>query len=104
MGIFPSRTFRTLAIALGVFVGLSGIATIVTTALQCLPAEYNYSNWDGEHKGHCNDLNTQTYAFGAINMICDILILIMPLRELYNLKVKGRQKIQLFIMFSVGIM
>lgn len=93
-----------MSIIMGVAAALSGIATLVTTCVQCLPLEYNYTNWDGEHKGHCNNLNTQTYAFGAINMVCDIMILIMPLRELYHLQVKGPQKIQLFIMFSVGIM
>ncbi|KAM5341514.1 hypothetical protein ACJ41O_014545 [Fusarium nematophilum] len=102
-GIFTSRPFRITTISLGVFVALSGAATLITTGLQCLPASYGWTSWDGETVGHCNDLNSQTYAFGAINMACDLAILIMPLPELYKLQVKGRQKIQLFIMFSLGI-
>ncbi|KAK7431322.1 hypothetical protein QQZ08_002093 [Neonectria magnoliae] len=101
--IFPSRSFRRTAMALGAFVGLSGTATLLTTGLQCLPASHNWNSWDGEHVGHCNNLNAQTYAFGGINMFCDVAILIMPLHELYKLQVKGRQKIQLFVMFSLGI-
>ncbi|KAH7157929.1 hypothetical protein B0J13DRAFT_650714 [Dactylonectria estremocensis] len=102
-GIFPSRSFRRTAIALGGFVAVSGVTTLITTGLQCMPASHNWTGWDGEHAGHCNDLNSQTYAFGAINMFCDICILIMPLHELYNLQVRGRQKLQLFVMFSLGI-
>ncbi|KPM39203.1 hypothetical protein AK830_g7336 [Neonectria ditissima] len=101
--IFPSRGFRNTAIGLGAFVALSGAATLLTTGMQCLPASFNYTGWDGEHAGHCNNLNAQTYAFGGINMACDLAILIMPLHELYKLQVKGRQKIQLFVMFSLGI-
>lgn len=104
VSIFPSRNFRRTTIGIGIFVALSGIATIITTALQCLPVSYGWTNWDGLSQGHCNDLNTQTYAFGAINMACDIVILILPLPELLKLKVKGQQKIQLLVMFSIGIM
>ncbi|KAF4472058.1 integral membrane [Fusarium albosuccineum] len=102
-GIFPSRSFKNVTIGLAIFVALSGAATLITTGLQCLPASYNYSSWDGESKGHCNDLNSQTYAFGGINMACDLAIVVMPLHELYRLQVSGRQKIQLFVIFSLGI-
>ncbi|KAH7141991.1 hypothetical protein EDB81DRAFT_654260 [Dactylonectria macrodidyma] len=102
-GIFTNRTFKRMTLGLGVFVALSAAATLITTGMQCLPASYNWTGWDGESKGHCNNLNTQTYAFGAINMVCDILILIMPLPELYKLQIKDRRKIQLFVMFSLGI-
>ena len=93
-----------MAMGLGIFIALSCAATLITTGLQCLPASYNWTRWDGEAVGHCNDLNTQTYAFGAINMVCDILILLMPLPELYKLQVKTRQRVQLFVIFSLGIM
>lgn len=102
-GIFPSKAFKNTALGLGIVVGLSCAATLITTGLQCLPVSYNYTSWDGEHKGHCNNLNIQTYAFGAINMVCDLFILIMPLPELYKLQVKSRQRIQLFVIFSLGI-
>ncbi|KAH6974276.1 hypothetical protein BKA56DRAFT_490607 [Ilyonectria sp. MPI-CAGE-AT-0026] len=101
--IFTSPLFRKITTGMLIFVAVSGAATLITTGLQCLPASYNWTGWDGEHVGHCNNLNSQTYAFGAINMVCDLAILIMPLPELYKLQVKGRQKIQLFVMFSLGI-
>lgn len=103
-GIFPARSFRRMVLAMGIFTIMSFVATVLTTGLQCLPASYNWTSWDGEHTGHCNDLNIQTYAFGAINMVCDILILLMPLPELYKLQVKSRQRIQLFVIFSLGTM
>lgn len=102
--IFTSPLFKKITMGMLIFVAVSGTATLVTTGLQCLPASFNWTGWDGEHVGHCNNLNSQTYAFGAINMVCDLAILIMPLPELYKLQVKGRQKIQLFVMFSLGIM
>ncbi|KAM5381555.1 hypothetical protein BFJ66_g12799 [Fusarium oxysporum f. sp. cepae] len=102
-GIFTTSEFKKLTVSIGIFVCLCGAATMITTALQCLPASFNWTNWDGEHKGHCNDLNSQTYAFGGINMACDIVILVLPINHLWKLQVKGRQKIQLFVMFSLGI-
>lgn len=104
MSIFPSKTFKNITIGVAVFVLVSGITTLITTGLQCIPASYMWTSWDMEHKGHCNDLNSQTYAFGAINMACDIVILLMPLHELSKLQVKNRQKVQLFVIFSLGIM
>ncbi|KAF4345129.1 integral membrane protein [Fusarium beomiforme] len=102
-GIFSTSEFKKLTVSIGIFVCLCGAATMITTALQCLPASYNWTSWDNEHKGHCNDLNSQTYAFGGINMACDIVILLLPINHLWKLQVKGRQKIQLFVMFSLGI-
>ncbi|KAM0189041.1 hypothetical protein ACHAPA_007859 [Fusarium lateritium] len=101
--IFTTSEFKKLTLFIGVFVALCGAATMITTALQCLPSSFNWTSWDGEHKGKCNDLNSQTYAFGGINMACDIVILVLPLPHLWKLQVKGRQKIQLFVMFSLGI-
>ncbi|KAF5624421.1 integral membrane protein [Fusarium sp. NRRL 52700] len=102
-GIFTTSEFKKLTLLIGIFVCLCGAATMITTALQCLPASYNWTSWDAEHKGHCNDLNGQTYAFGGINMACDIIILALPINHLWKLQVKGQQKIQLFVMFSLGI-
>ncbi|KAI1060894.1 hypothetical protein LB507_010057 [Fusarium sp. FIESC RH6] len=102
-GIFTTSEFKKLTLMIGIFVALCGAATMITTALQCLPASYNWTSWDAEHKGHCNDLNSQTYAFGGINMVCDIVILLLPLPHLMKLQVKHRQKAQLFVMFSLGI-
>ncbi|KAF4973331.1 hypothetical protein FZEAL_9347 [Fusarium zealandicum] len=101
--IFTSSVFKKWVTGVATFVALSGAATLFTTGLQCLPASFNWTGWDGESVGHCNDLNSQTYAFGALNMVCDIVILVMPLGELWKLQVRGRQKIQLFVMFSIGI-
>ncbi|KAH8812282.1 hypothetical protein F5884DRAFT_729113 [Xylogone sp. PMI_703] len=100
--IFTVPSFRRMVIWFGTFSAVSFVMTEIVTATQCLPASYNWTNWDGEHKGHCNNLNAQTYAMGAINMVCDIIILVMPLPQLYKLQVNGRQKIQLFFMFSLG--
>ncbi|KAF5238466.1 hypothetical protein FAUST_5523 [Fusarium austroamericanum] len=102
-GIFTTSEFKKLTLYIGVFVALCGMATMITTGLQCLPSSYNYTSWDGEHKGHCNDLNVQTYIFGGINMACDLVILVLPLPHLMKLQVKHRQKAQLFVMFSLGI-
>lgn len=104
LSVFPARAFRYVATGCGVFVTLSCIATLATTALQCLPASYNWTSWDGVSVGHCNDLNVQTYAFGAINMLCDVIIIILPLPELYKLQVKARQRSQLIVIFSLGTM
>ncbi|KAF5025985.1 hypothetical protein F66182_1926 [Fusarium sp. NRRL 66182] len=101
--IFKTQEFIRSTVYIGVFVSVCAVVTLITTGLQCLPASFNWTSWDGEHTGRCNDLNSQTYAFGGLNMVCDIIILILPLPHLYKLQVRGRQKVQLFVIFSVGI-
>ncbi|RDW75390.1 hypothetical protein BP6252_06532 [Coleophoma cylindrospora] len=85
VNIFPSRTFRMMCWAIG-------------------PISIIWTQWRGTATADsCNNLNLQTYISGAVNIIQDFTILALPVYELYKLQVSLRKKIQLFLMFSVGL-
>lgn len=86
------------------FVSTWGIMIIGLTITQCDPISYAWTRWSETGLGACRNVNAQTYATAAINIIQDIGVLALPLPSVYKLQTTIRKKLQLFIMFSVGIL
>ncbi|KAG8168958.1 hypothetical protein KVR01_001707 [Diaporthe batatas] len=67
--------------------------------LRCIPVS---ASWDIRQKGRCLDLNAIGFS-GAILGIAEHLgILVMPLPELWKLKLSKRKRIMLAFVFSLG--
>jgi hypothetical protein len=102
--IFPAKPLRIGAyIGLGLAMGY-GIAFIFATAFQCSPISLAWNIWDGEHEGHCNNIHLQGWMSAICNIVVDIYIIILPLRELSKLKMDLAKKLMLIFMFSLGIL
>jgi DMSO/TMAO reductase YedYZ heme-binding membrane subunit len=78
------------------------IAFVTPTALQCLPVRYAWERWDGEHHGRCINLNADAWASAAINIVLDLIVIVLPLRELKNLAMSRRRKLGVIVMFLGG--
>jgi len=103
--IFPSRSFRIACWTIGALTTVITISFTIATILSCRPISYAWTRWQGPvTKGTCNNTNLQTYIAGGINVVQDFTILLLPLPEVYKLKVSFKKKIQLFFMFGVGFM
>ena len=97
--IFQSKPFRKLvygALALNV---AYAITFVFATAFQCVPVNLvNWSlllavrrkaceltrpqawhHWDGEHPGRCNNVNAQSWASAAINIVLDVIVVVLPM-------------------------
>ena len=102
--VFPKKEFRIATyVAIGFNVAYL-IVFVLISVFQCNPLKGAYLRWDGEHDYQCNNINAQGWAAAIVNMILDIIVMMLPLRELYGLNLSMRKKIGLLCMFSLGIL
>ncbi|KAF7179935.1 hypothetical protein CNMCM7691_008987 [Aspergillus felis] len=101
--VFPARHFRIMTY---VVIGLNAgylIVFILISVFQCRPIKGAWLRWDGEGHYSCNNINAQGWSAAAINMILDLTVMALPLRELYRLNLSLRKKLFVMSMFSLGI-
>ncbi|KAH7397235.1 hypothetical protein BKA66DRAFT_408993 [Pyrenochaeta sp. MPI-SDFR-AT-0127] len=101
--VFPSKNFRRVIYGV---MGLSVAYTIAfffATTFQCVPLSYAWNQWDGLHKGKCNDIHVQGWVAAAINIALDVIVMVLPLRHLARLNMNLKRKLMVMAMFSVGI-
>lgn len=100
--IFPSLTVRRLLWATVVFDVLYGVAFTLAALLQCRPISFFWTNWDGEHKGYCANVNAVGWANAAISIGLDVWMLAVPLSQLRVLRLHWKKKVGVALMFFVG--
>lgn len=102
--VFPKKSFRIATyVVIALNVGYL-ISFVLISVFQCNPINGAYLRWDGEHDYQCNNINAQGWAAAIVNMILDITVMSLPLRELYNLNLSLRKKLGLLCMFSLGVL
>jgi hypothetical protein len=100
--LFPHKQLRRTIYLTIVLCILYIIGFVIATALQCLPVHLAWDHWDGEHHGHCINLNALAWASAGVNIILDIIVIIIPMRELKNLAMSRRRKFGVMLMFLGG--
>ncbi|KAL4789540.1 hypothetical protein BDV19DRAFT_396942 [Aspergillus venezuelensis] len=101
--VFPRREIRAIIyIAIGLNVGYI-IAFVLISVFQCSPIKGAWHRWDAADEYSCNNINAQGWCAAALNMALDILVLGIPLKELYGLNMSWRRKFFVMCMFSLGI-
>ncbi|KAI8931820.1 hypothetical protein NX059_011457 [Plenodomus lindquistii] len=100
--IFPKKSFRRIVYF---FIGLNGLYLLIfifISVFQCTPVSYAWTYWHGETQGVCRNINAQGWAAAIFNIVMDLVIIILPLRELSRLVMNWKKKVQLLLMFCVG--
>ncbi|KAJ5169350.1 uncharacterized protein N7500_002133 [Penicillium coprophilum] len=101
--IFPDRKFRN-ATYITISLNLCyWIAFILISVFQCRPIPGAWHRWYEEENYKCNHINAQGWAAAALNMVLDIIVMILPLRQLYGLNLSVKRKSYVMCMFSLGI-
>lgn len=100
--IFPQDWFRYSCFATMAACAGYGIAFLLVSVFQCIPINYAWLNWDGEHTGTCNDINAQGWTSAAFNVILDVIVLALPMPVITKLELNKRKKFFILLMFSVG--
>ncbi|EFQ89000.1 hypothetical protein P3342_009549 [Pyrenophora teres f. teres] len=101
--VFPAKSFRVLTYSV---MGVSAAYTIAfffATTMQCWPISQAWTQWDGLHKGRCNNIHLQGWIAAAINIALDVVVMILPMKHLAALNMSLKKKIMVMSMFSVGI-
>ena len=82
-----------------VFCTLSAIAFVLVTIFQCRPVTFI---WEREGPGKCLNYNAAAFANAGINIVQDIIILVIPMSEVWHLQLTPKKKIAMFCIFSAG--
>ena len=81
-----------------------GITFVLLSVVQCIPVQAAWTRWDGTVSARCIDANALGWTVGAINIILDIIVLILPLPGLTKLVMSRDRKIHILLIFSLGIL
>ncbi|RCI11033.1 hypothetical protein L249_5188 [Ophiocordyceps polyrhachis-furcata BCC 54312] len=100
--IFPAREVRRLLRGTLAFVALFGLVFTAIAIFQCVPINYYWWRWDGEHSGRCLDMNAITWSNAAVSIAVDAWMLAIPLWQLKSLKLDWKKKVGVAMMFCVG--
>ncbi|KAJ3515198.1 hypothetical protein NM208_g14993 [Fusarium decemcellulare] len=101
--IFPTAGVRKLLWGTVIFNVVVGLVFVFVAIFQCQPVSYFWEKWDGEHEGHCMDINAITWSNAAISIALDFWMLAVPLFQLKALNLDWKKKIGVGMMFSVGL-
>ncbi|KAK6005792.1 hypothetical protein QM012_007434 [Aureobasidium pullulans] len=100
--IFPDWKLRRAIYAM-IGVCLTYIVVFVlVTALQCTPVNMAWLKWDGQHHGKCLDLNADGWASASINIILDLIVMTLPMKQLTVLNMSWQRKVGVIGMFLGG--
>lgn len=97
--IFPVRNVRIGSWILGGISVAWAISIIFVSIFQCTPIE---KTWNPTLPGHCIDLKKSFLGNGVPNMLTDVAILMLPVREVWKVQSTKLQKIQLSFVFLLG--
>ncbi|KAI3399602.1 hypothetical protein diail_6241 [Diaporthe ilicicola] len=100
--IFPSTTIKRLLWGTVVFVGVYGVVFAIAALVQCQPLHFFWTKWDGQHQGHCVNVNAIGWANAGISIALDFWMLALPLSQLQGLQLHWKKKIGVTLMFFVG--
>ncbi|KAF4981965.1 hypothetical protein FZEAL_2311 [Fusarium zealandicum] len=100
--IFPTSGVRKTLWGTVIFNCIFGLTFVFVAAFQCQPISYFWEKWDGEHEGHCADLNAITWSNAAISIALDFWMLAVPLSQLRSLNLDWKKKVGVGLMFCVG--
>lgn len=102
--IFPTRFFRFTAVILGAITAMWWISVLLVSIFQCTPVAFAYDKTIIATNPHAHCINTdQFYNGNAIpNIITDVLILALPVREVLRLQIHRPQKTAILGMFMMG--
>ncbi|KAF2008731.1 hypothetical protein BU24DRAFT_359618, partial [Aaosphaeria arxii CBS 175.79] len=101
--IFPDRKFRRRTYSVLALCCVTVVALVLACVFECQPISYAWDRWDGEHEGTCTHINAQGWANAGINIIFDIIIIALPLPQIYRLQISRERKIGIMIMFTLGV-
>ncbi|KAF7159440.1 hypothetical protein CNMCM6106_006713 [Aspergillus hiratsukae] len=98
--IFIQPTFRRICYGGIAFLSAWGLAYILVTIFQCTPIE---AFWDKTITDKtCVNSKAQWLSYAIINIVCDVLILAMPIYPVSQLRLARGKKIALAVIFGLG--
>ena len=82
-------------------VSLYYIITVFLKAWECSPRA---RIWDKTIDGTCISVAGILNTDGVFNTMSDFLIIVVPMKAIWKLQMKGKRKLGIFAVFTVGLM
>lgn len=99
MRIFITRSFQRICWgALSIIIGWS-IGATFATIFQCVPVK---KSWNKSLDGHCINSNVFWIAYAVMNVLTDVMVLSLPIPQIFKLHLKLRDKLMLCGVFLLG--
>ncbi|ROV94600.1 hypothetical protein VPNG_09203 [Cytospora leucostoma] len=97
--IFPSHKFRMVLWCVGGFILAFAITGTFLQIFQCIPIE---AIWYTDLARRCVNISADYIAMGTINIVTDVVVLCLPMPQLWRLQMSRTRKAQLMGMFLLG--
>lgn len=91
--------FKQILWGVGAFVAAYSLVEILVLIFQCRPIS---AVWDMHVHGTCVNIALGAVIVGSINVVVDFLVLLLPVRMVWQLKMKKKWKLQLIGIFLLG--
>lgn len=104
--VFVDSRFRTMVYIMMAVCGATAVAFSFAVIFQCTPISYAWTRWDNQEHGKCIDMHAGTWTHAICNIVLDLVVLALPLPQLIKLQLTytWRDKVQIVIMFGVGLL
>jgi hypothetical protein len=103
--IFPNRRFRIGTWGVLGLIMAWGVSCLFVIAFQCDPPAGIWNHWDSAIAGgSCLDVRKLAWGHTVSNLIFDIVVVLLPVPVLLQLQMSAAKKIQVILMFSVGLL
>jgi hypothetical protein len=99
--IFHVPYFKYSAWVLGLLVAAWVICVTFLFVFACVPVE---KLWYSHLKGHCIDQIGTWVAHAAATILTDVLILLLPISQIWKLNLRKPAKIGLYVTFGLGFL
>ncbi|VUC25935.1 unnamed protein product [Clonostachys rosea] len=101
--IFQMTKARPIMIGTLIAMCCLSISFIMATMFQCTPVSYFWNKWDGEHEGHCINVNAMVWASSICAIIFDFWLFFVPVPFILQLQLSWRKKLLISVMLVTGI-
>lgn len=97
------KSFRIAIYLTGAIVWAWGFSIVLESFLLCQPVEYNY-NPMRPGGGSCGNRNAAFVVAGALNMVTDFMVMLLPVPYIWSLQLATSRKIGLVLTFCLGLL
>lgn len=102
--IFLPHRWGVLDIILRLFMVICSVYYLITMIVKIWECKPREKIWNKTIEGTCINIPSLLNTGGAFNTLTDFVILLVPLKALWKLQMKTRRKIELALLFTVGLM
>lgn len=99
---FAKRWTRELLWATIVFNIVLGVTCIFLAVFLCSPVSYYWNQYDTAASGTCLPSTPIAWVNAALNVALDVWMILIPLREVWVLRLHWKKKIGVVLMFLMG--